>query len=171
MTNEIPHASSFSCRSVETRIVIHFRLFFFLSSQYFLCTHQSATCNELKSDRAPWIWWQFDYSVQIFRFLRQVTVFRSGRGCAYRFGFTTTVHVKPRTRRDSWWILVVRKLWWSRGDIWAGYVARIQKVSEYVNNFSMKIRIRKASVVISRRGRVNNLPSKLIFRFLMLLQA
>ena len=96
------------------------------------------------------------YSVQIFPFLRKVSSCRRGWGCSYRYGSTTKGSVRPKTRRDGWWILLVRHLLRSRGDNWAGHVARIQKVSEYINNFILKIRNRKASIMIPRRGRVDN---------------
>jgi hypothetical protein len=81
------------------------------------------------------------YSVQIFPFLRKVPSLWLGRGFAYRYGFTTRGVVRPKTRRGGWWILVVLQLWRSRGDNWAGYVARLQKVSEYIHSLVWKSEI------------------------------
>jgi hypothetical protein len=55
----------------------------------------------------------------------------------------------------------VRQLWWSRGGNWAGHVARIQNVSEYIHNFILQNRKRKTSVmIVSRRGREDNATSE-----------
>jgi hypothetical protein len=96
------------------------------------------------------------YSVQIFPSLRKVPSFRRGRGCTYRYGSTTKRVVRPKTRSDGWWILVVQRLWRSPGDNLAGHVARIQKASEYIHNFRLKIRNRKASIMISGHRGVDN---------------
>jgi hypothetical protein len=170
----ISHASSFSCRYDVTRIIIRFLLFFVLSSQYLLprCWLHPLISNLQRTKGRPCA----------LNLMADCTQYKYSNSCEkmssvdvvegeYRYGSTTRGVVRPKTRGDGWWILVVRQLWQSCGDDWAGHVARIQNVSEYIHILVWKSETWSHQLWCLGVEGWTILPMKLIFKFVMLLQA